>query len=65
MDELDDEEDLEDEDDSDDEDDIDVEDESDDDAAIEVPSMVIAEVSAPSRRRRAAGRPAGPPIHLD
>ncbi|MDP7704993.1 Rne/Rng family ribonuclease [Mycobacterium sp. TY815] len=67
VDELDDE-DLNDEDDEDEDvldDGEDLDDSQDGDAAIEVPSVVIAEVSAPPRRRRAAGRPAGPPIHAD
>ena len=56
---------LDDTDDLDDGDD-DSDDSDDSETAIEVPSVVIAEVSAvPSRRRRAAGRPAGPPIHAD
>ncbi|WP_310768429.1 Rne/Rng family ribonuclease [Mycobacterium sp. Z3061] len=77
VDELDDEDEDEDEDvDELDDDDLDDSDDSDDSeaesddgeagAAIEVPPVVISEVSAvPSRRRRAAGRPAGPPIHAD
>nr|WP_155769679.1 Rne/Rng family ribonuclease [Mycobacterium asiaticum] len=67
-------------DDSDDEDGDDDEDDEDEDsdaedfdddapeeavADLDSPTVVIAEVPSPSRRRRAAGRPAGPPIHAD
>jgi ribonuclease E len=58
-DDLDDEDDLEDEDDDDEDDDFDDSDEDDDD------SEPVAAVSERPRRRRAAARPAGPPVHED